>query len=73
MQDIAITNAMVAFLVAVAHNVLPNATADVAIPDDFKVLLLTTDLISFGKHQLTNHCLLIALDIFLDPAAIIQR
>ncbi|KAL3156004.1 hypothetical protein ABBQ32_012993 [Trebouxia sp. C0010 RCD-2024] len=36
-EDIAITNAMVAFLVAVAHNVLPNATADVAIPDDFKV------------------------------------
>ena len=39
MQEIAITNAMVAFLVAVAQNVLPNATADVAIPNDFVVLL----------------------------------
>lgn len=57
MQDIAITNAMVAFLVAVARNVLPNATADVAIPDEFMVMPLSSDLIPFGKHPMTHHCL----------------
>ena len=43
MQDIAVRNAMVAFLVAVAQSALPNATAEVAVLNNFTVSLSASD------------------------------
>ena len=43
MQDIAVRNAMVAFLVALAQTALPNATADVAVLNNFTVSLSASD------------------------------
>lgn len=37
LQDIAVRNAMVAFLVGVAQSALPNATSDVAVLNNFTV------------------------------------
>lgn len=43
LQDIAVRNAMMAFLVAVAQSALPNATADVAVLNNFTVSLSASD------------------------------
>lgn len=68
MQEIAVTNAMVAFLVALAQNVLPNATADVAIPSNFTVCLHSTELAMFAQPSPQQQpVVMAALDIFFTP------
>lgn len=42
-QDIAVRNAMVAFLVSAAQSALPNATAEVAVLNNFTVSLSASD------------------------------
>lgn len=43
MQDVTVRNAMMTFLVAVAQTTLPNATADVAVLNNFTVSLSASD------------------------------
>lgn len=52
MQDVAVRNAMMTFLVAVAQSALPNATADVAVLNNFTVSLPTSGSIDWTSFML---------------------